>query len=211
MCSEQGAGKGRQGRLRSTRAGGSAAAAADLPFSHTDRAARALLLVLRGPREAGLRPERADENQPRRLRACNPLRGCRKNSRPWVRRWISGPAPATKAACRQRCVRARSGPKPPCAPPASPATTREACCRLRWCRAVAGPRHRRPCRRRRSPPAGTLLHRPLHPPAAGIPKFFRWLSERYPLINQPGGATVVPIIGALWQAAPGPALVGVDG
>ena len=28
----------------------------------------------------------------------------------------------------------------------------------------------------------------------GIPKFYRWLSERYPLVNQPGGATVVPVI-----------------
>lgn len=28
----------------------------------------------------------------------------------------------------------------------------------------------------------------------GIPKFYRWLSERYPLVNQPGGATVIPVI-----------------
>ncbi|EFN57770.1 hypothetical protein CHLNCDRAFT_143098, partial [Chlorella variabilis] len=31
-----------------------------------------------------------------------------------------------------------------------------------------------------------------------IPKFYRWLSERYPLVNQPGGATVVPIIDNLY-------------
>lgn len=43
-------------------------------------------------------------------------------------------------------------------------------------------------------PAPTLP--PSHP--AGIPKFYRWLSERYPLINQPGGATVVPIIDNLY-------------
>eukprot|EP00887_Chlorella_sp_A99_P000906 scaffold5.g906.t1 len=32
----------------------------------------------------------------------------------------------------------------------------------------------------------------------GIPKFYRWLSERYPLVNQPGGATVVPIMDNLY-------------
>lgn len=37
-------------------------------------------------------------------------------------------------------------------------------------------------------------HSPPPLPRAGIPKFYRWLSERYPLINQPGGATVAPII-----------------
>ncbi|GAB4816899.1 hypothetical protein N2152v2_003945 [Parachlorella kessleri] len=32
----------------------------------------------------------------------------------------------------------------------------------------------------------------------GIPKFYRWLSERYPLVNQPGGTTVIPIIDNLY-------------
>jgi hypothetical protein len=32
----------------------------------------------------------------------------------------------------------------------------------------------------------------------GIPKFYRWLSERYPLINQPIGASAVPEIDNLY-------------
>ena len=34
--------------------------------------------------------------------------------------------------------------------------------------------------------------------AAGIPKFYRWLSERFPLVNEPVGAAAVPIFDALY-------------
>ena len=34
--------------------------------------------------------------------------------------------------------------------------------------------------------------------AAGIPKFYRWLSERYPLINQPIASTSVPVVDNLY-------------
>ena len=37
-----------------------------------------------------------------------------------------------------------------------------------------------------------------HAPCAGIPKFYRWLSERYPLINQPIASTSVPVVDNLY-------------
>ena len=45
-----------------------------------------------------------------------------------------------------------------------------------------------------------LLHR-IHSTTdriAGIPKFYRWLSERYPLVNQPIAETNVPVVDNLY-------------
>ena len=37
-----------------------------------------------------------------------------------------------------------------------------------------------------------------HFPGAGIPKFYRWLSERYPLLNQPADSAQIPVIDNLY-------------
>lgn len=36
------------------------------------------------------------------------------------------------------------------------------------------------------------------PPCTGIPKFYRWLSERYPLLNQPTDVGETPVVDNLY-------------
>ncbi len=53
-------------------------------------------------------------------------------------------------------------------------------------------------RRRLSSPTSKPPPRTLRPSHAGIPKFYRWLSERFPLVNEPVGAAAVPVFDALY-------------
>ena len=118
---------------------------------------------------------------------------------------LGGEGHALNRAARQR-MRLPSGARPkkrglPARSPAQPARRVTGTLGGRVTRAPAWRWHGE-TRRAAREPAPTISPPSFRPPppflSAGIPKFYRWLSERYPLINQPVLGTRVPEIDNLY-------------